>query len=65
MNAKDVFKNWKDVRTGLLQALEQLSDAQLGFTPRQGLRSISEVVCHIAGAEEGWFRGAQKCLSVG
>jgi uncharacterized damage-inducible protein DinB len=56
MNAKDLFGHWIDVRNGLFQALDKLTDSQLAFTPRQGLWSLQETACHIAGAEEGWFR---------
>jgi uncharacterized damage-inducible protein DinB len=56
MNASEVFRHWIEVRNGLFQALDQLSDAQLDFQPRPGLWSLKETVCHIAGAEEGWFR---------
>jgi uncharacterized damage-inducible protein DinB len=56
MNAKELFGHWIDVRNGLFQALDKLTDAQLAFTPRQGLWSLHNTVCHIAGCEEGWFR---------
>jgi uncharacterized damage-inducible protein DinB len=56
MNAQDLFGHWVEVRDGLFQALDKLTDAQLGFVPREGLWSLGDVVCHIAGAEEGWFR---------
>jgi uncharacterized damage-inducible protein DinB len=36
--------------------LDQLTDDQLDFVPRQGLRSLGTVARHIAEAEEGWFR---------
>ncbi len=56
MDAKTLFAHWDAVRAGLIQALDQLTDAQLDFTPRAGLWSLRETVCHIAGAEEGWLR---------
>jgi uncharacterized damage-inducible protein DinB len=56
MNAKEAFGQWAQVREGLLQALDQLSDAQLGFVPRAGLWSLGTVARHIASCEEGWFR---------
>lgn len=56
MDAKTIFGHWRDVRQGLVQALEQLSDAQLSFCPREGLWTLHETVCHIAGAEDSWFR---------
>jgi uncharacterized damage-inducible protein DinB len=36
--------------------LEEVSDEQLGFVPREGLWSLGTVARHIAEAEEGWFR---------
>ncbi len=53
MNANEVFGQWATVREGLLSALDQLSDAQLDFVPREGLWSLGTVARHIAGAEEG------------
>ena len=50
------FGYWKQVRQGLLEALDKLTDAQLDFVPRQGLWSLRETVCHIAGTEDGWLR---------
>ncbi len=58
MNAKELFGHWAEVRDGLLQALNKLTDAQLEFVPRQGLWSLGTVARHIASAEEGWFRFA-------
>jgi uncharacterized damage-inducible protein DinB len=56
MDATTLFSHWKDVRAGLVLALDKLTDAQLDFVPRAGLWSLRETVCHIAGAEEGWLR---------
>ncbi len=57
MKTEELFQHWSEVRQGLDQALDSLTDDQLAFTPRQGLWSLGETVCHIAGSEEGWFRG--------
>ncbi len=56
MNAAELFGHWKSVRCGLYEALDKLTDEQLAFTPREGLWSLGKVACHIAEAEEGWFR---------
>lgn len=56
MQANDVFGHWNHVRRGLVEALDQLTDGQLGFVPRDGLWSLGQVACHIADAEDGWFR---------
>jgi uncharacterized damage-inducible protein DinB len=58
MNANELFGHWTVVRRGLLQALDELTDAQLGFVPRAGMWSLGTVARHIANAEEGWFRYA-------
>jgi len=56
VNAAELFSHWGTVRRGLLRALEEVSDEQLGFVPREGLWSLGTVARHIAEAEEGWFR---------
>jgi uncharacterized damage-inducible protein DinB len=56
MNASELFGHWNEVRSGLLAAMQKLTDAQLDFKPREGLWSLRETVVHIAGAEDGWLR---------
>jgi uncharacterized damage-inducible protein DinB len=56
MNAVKRFRHWQSVRRGLIEALDMLNDEQLQFVPRKGLWSLSQVACHIADAEDGWFR---------
>ena len=56
MNAVEMFSHWESVRQGLYAALDLLTDEQLAFVPREGLWSLGTVACHIATAEEGWFR---------
>ncbi len=56
MNAAERFRHWQSVRHGLIEALDKLNDEQLGFVPRDGLWSLGQVACHIADAEDGWFR---------
>jgi len=55
MHADQLFGHWDAVREGLFQALDQLTDEQLRFTPRPELRTIGAVACHIASAENGWL----------
>jgi uncharacterized damage-inducible protein DinB len=55
MNAWEQFKHWKSVRRDLWAALDMLDDEQLEFSPREGLRTLRDVACHIGNAEEGWF----------
>lgn len=56
MENTELFKHWKEVRGGLLAALDKLTDAQLDFTPREGLWTLREIVVHLAGTEQGWLR---------
>ena len=56
MKAAELFSHWKTVRHGLEQALDKLTDEQLAFVPREGLWSLGTIACHIANAEDGWFR---------
>jgi uncharacterized damage-inducible protein DinB len=56
MNAAELFGHWRVVRRGLLEALDRLTDQQLGFMPHERLWSLGTVARHIANAEEGWFR---------
>ena len=56
MDAKELFGHWNEVRSGLLAALDKITDAQLDFAPREGLWSLRETVVHIAGTEDGWLR---------
>ncbi len=56
MQTTTLFDHWREVRQGLLAALDKLSDSQLAFIPCPGLWSLGQTACHIAGAEEGWFR---------
>ncbi|MEJ2734201.1 MAG: DinB family protein [Anaerolineae bacterium] len=56
MNAADRFRHWQSVRRGLIEALDKINDEQLQFVPRAGLWSLGKVACHIADAEDGWFR---------
>jgi uncharacterized damage-inducible protein DinB len=56
MNAVKRFRHWQSVRRGLIEALDMLNDEQLQFVPRKGLWSLGQVACHIADAEDGWFR---------
>ena len=56
MKAQELFNHWNEVRSGLLAALDKLTNVQLDFVPRQGLWSLRETVVHIAGTEQGWLR---------
>ena len=56
MNVSELFSHWRTVRQGLYEALDLLTDEQLAFVPAEGLWSLGTVACHIANAEDGWFR---------
>ena len=56
MKTDELFKHWNEVRKGLIEALDKLTNAQLDFVPRQGLWSLRETMVHIAGTEQGWLR---------
>jgi uncharacterized damage-inducible protein DinB len=56
MNAREQFGHWAIVRQGLMQALGTLTDEQLDYAPREGMRSLGAVARHIAHVEEAWFR---------
>lgn len=56
MKTTTLFHHWTEVRQGLTQALDSLTDAQLDFVPRPGLWSLRETVTHMAGTEDGWLR---------
>jgi uncharacterized damage-inducible protein DinB len=56
MNAREAFDHWTSVRRGLNKALDKLTDEQLDFVAREGMRSLGTVARHIAHAEEAWFR---------
>ena len=55
MQAMDLFGQWSHVRKGLVQALGQLTDDQLGFSPGEGLWTVGEVATHIASSEDSWL----------
>jgi uncharacterized damage-inducible protein DinB len=56
MELSHLLHYWDTVRETLFEALDKLTDSQLDFTPAPGLWSLRRVACHIALAEEGWFR---------
>jgi uncharacterized damage-inducible protein DinB len=54
--ALELFGQWQEVRVGLLQALDMITNEKLSFAPRDGLWSLGTVARQIANAEHGWFR---------
>ena len=56
MTLDELFRRWAEVRKGLYAGLDQVTDAQLTFAPREGLWSLGVTALHIASAEEGWVR---------
>ncbi len=56
VSVKEQFGHWATVRRGLVQALGTLTDEQLNFAPREGMRTLGDIARHIAHVEEAWFR---------
>jgi uncharacterized damage-inducible protein DinB len=50
-----VFDGWNGYNTSIIHAVEPLTAAQLEFRPAVGLRSVGEVVRHIAVGRLSWF----------
>ena len=50
------LRQLEDSRQDFLRALDCLSDDELRFVPREGLWSLGQVACHVAGSEDGWLR---------
>ena len=55
MSTKELFERWTCVRAGLYEALDQLTDEQLDYIPREGMWSLGAATLYIAHAEEAWF----------
>jgi uncharacterized damage-inducible protein DinB len=56
MNAREIFKHWDEVRAMLMHVLDMLTDEQLDYVPREGMRSIGDVLRHIGIAEANWIQ---------
>ncbi|MGB2896833.1 MAG: DinB family protein [Anaerolineales bacterium] len=56
MNLSRMFYHWRQVRSDLLATMDKFSDDELTFVPFNASRAVGQIMLHIAGAEEGWFR---------
>ena len=56
MNLNQMFYHWQQVRSDLLETIDKFSEPELTFEPFQTSFSAGQIMLHIAGAEEGWFR---------
>ncbi len=56
MNLSQMFDHWRQVRSDLLVMIDKYSDDDLAFVPFKTAMSVGQIMLHIAGAEEGWFR---------
>ncbi|MCE5260280.1 MAG: DinB family protein [Chloroflexi bacterium] len=56
MEDRELLKQWDDVLKNLYAALDLLRDDQLAFTAHEGLWSLGQTACHIAGTEEDFLR---------
>lgn len=51
----DVYQGWETYQERLIQALSQLTPAQLDYRPAAHLRSIGDVCRHMIGARARWL----------
>ena len=58
MLPKDIFSHWKQIRTGLIEIINQFDEQDLVFKPHPTSWPVGRIALHIASAEEGWFRYA-------
>ncbi|MCK5053163.1 MAG: DinB family protein [Anaerolineales bacterium] len=56
MNLSQMFDHWRQVRSDLLTTMDKYSADHLAFVPFKTAMSVGQIMLHIAGAEEGWFR---------
>src|SRR2546428_1926515 len=50
-----VFDGWEGHQISLVKAVEPLTREQLSYRPTPGLRTVREIVNHIAGGRVGWL----------
>jgi len=58
MDLSQIFSHWKQIRTGLLSTINRFNDVDLTYVPFDTSWSVGQIMLHIAGAEDGWFRYA-------
>ena len=58
MDLYQIFSHWKQIRSGLLSTIDRFNDADLAYAPFDTSWSVGQIMLHIAGAEDGWFRYA-------
>lgn len=51
-----LFAHWRQVHADLLALVDRFSEEELAYAPFPGSWSVAQILLHIAGAEEGWFR---------
>jgi uncharacterized damage-inducible protein DinB len=56
MKPSDLFAHWERVQRQTLAAIDLFSDSELAFRPFPASWPVGEIMLHIAGAEDGWFR---------
>ena len=56
MELEMIVARWRAVRAGLIEALDRFQDDDIRFIPFVDSWPTGEIMLHIAGAEEGWFR---------
>jgi len=56
MQLDQLFAHWQQVHADLLALVDRFGEEELAYTPFPGAWSVAQILSHIAGAEEGWFR---------
>ena len=56
MKPSDMFAHWERVQRGTLTVIDHFHDSDLSFRPFPNAWPAGEIMLHIAGAEDGWFR---------
>jgi hypothetical protein len=51
----DVYRGWEGYQASLVHAVAPLTDEQLAFRAAPGLKSVGEIVRHIAAGRIDWF----------
>lgn len=60
MIPRDFFSHWEQIRTGLIEIINQFHESDLDYKPHSTSWPVGKIALHIASAEEGWFRYAVK-----
>jgi uncharacterized damage-inducible protein DinB len=57
MTLDEMFAHWDNyVRPGLLETIGKFDDSELDHVPYDGSWTVGQIIAHIGGAEDFWFR---------